>query len=270
MKRAAFATALLLGLFFDRPAAQAIGSCVCEQPGWALPWFTREMPLNGRVFVSISDAGPFEARLTRDGLDVPVLVVPAGGRPGNLWITPTQRLAPNSKYELLVRSIRPGAAADRIAGSSFETRDEPGPGAIDEQPPQILTASTTSGGLGDHCGTATAAATISAGFNDTVGEALLQMDVDIDGKAERVFALQRSGGQVGVGIAEGGSDEVTCLGERRLLSAMSGGTYPLRLTVWDWAGNATAVEGLNVSLQSNPAPTKFPRPAPLPTTSPSA
>jgi MYXO-CTERM domain-containing protein len=266
--------AVLLAAWFGLPrAAHAIGACVCNDRGWTLPAFSRAMPLRPRLFVSVRDPGPFTVRLFgRDGVDVPIDVIPAGGAPGNLWVSPRAPLAPATSYGLQAGPARAGVAPDLTAGFGFDTVTADLADVIDRQAPTVTDLRIEPGGLADNCNTITGGSTITARavIDDAAPDTLVQLDVTVGRRIERLFLPFRAGswrGGVGIGAAtyDTGTD---CLGDQRLPGGEVGKRYPTRISVWDWSGNATIIEGQDLVLGPNPSPSGPPGPTPSPTSTP--
>jgi hypothetical protein len=261
MKIARACAFLLASMAMAPGTVHAIGACVCNDRSWSMPWFARAMPLNPRIFVSVRDPGPFTARLTTGAVEVPVDVTAAGGGWQNLWIAPRSPLSPSSSYTLVVSPSRPDGRPDLAAGLTFDTVSDASGRGIDTQPPVVTGVMTQSGGLADNCNVITGGATLhieSLVDEFALGDALIQLDVTVGDHSERLFLPYQGsseGWQAGVAIgADVSATGADCIGDRRLAGGVVGGSYPARLTAWDWSGNATIVEGLTLTLAANPAP----------------
>jgi MYXO-CTERM domain-containing protein len=257
MTRARCCAVLLLALFFSPRAAQAIGACTCNDRGWTVPSFARSMPLNPRIFVSVRETGALVVQLKKGGVEVPVDVIPAGGGTQNIWVAPKKPLDPGATYSLQVRPDRFIVATGVIAALEFETVAG-ATGAIDTEAPKVTDVAAEAGGLGGNCNAITAGATIkiaSVVDDFPVGEFVVQMDVTVGERNERLFLPYRGssqGWQDGVAIGEQMSTSGDCIGDRRLPGGVLGQKYPAKITVWDWSGNATTINGLELTLGANP------------------
>ncbi len=251
-------------------AARAIGQCVCLDRPWAAPAFTRNAPLDPRVFVSLRGLDPATLRLAEGETPVPIRTEPAGGRPHQLWVTPLRPLAPGKTYELWVRL--PNGGGEEV----LATLETPPTAGADRAPPRLGPVGSAGGGLADNCGPIEAAAELTdVTYEDDLSHGsgiVLQLDVELaGGRRERLF-LPHSGarspwrGGVGTGpISATGAD---CLGDQRLPGAVAGRPYAATLTAWDWAGHASAPVALSLTLTPAPPPATpvAPPVAPIPTT----
>ena len=259
MNRARCCAVLLATLFFSPRAAHAIGACDCNDRGWTVPSFARAMPLNPRIFVSVREPGALIVRLSKGTIDVPVDVVPAGGGAQNIWVAPKSPLDPGASYSLQVRPDRFIVSTGVIAGLDFETVKGLA-GGIDTEAPKVTDVTASVGGLGGNCNAITAGATIKiASVVDefALGESVVQLDVTVGDHSERLFLPYRGsslGWQDGIAIGEERSTSGDCIGDRRLPGANLGQKYPAKITIWDWSGNASTIDGLELTLGANPTP----------------
>jgi hypothetical protein len=240
------ALGLVLAVAVPNPAL-ANGPCVCFDQSRAVPAFTRNLPLNARVFVSLRHENPDTVRLLADSAEVPIATFDAGGRPGNLWIEPLDLLLPGVSYQLV---------AGGVVLAHLETAQAAG--RMDRQPPSISGITFTLGGLRDNCGPVDAAATLNVEnyWEDMAvgGGTVLQLDVAKgDGSSERLFlehsaTFQPWSSGIGFGgLHTTGSD---CLGNRRVTGATEGGRrYEASATIWDWSGNSSTVSELSFALE---------------------
>src|SRR5688500_15579311 len=93
--------AMIVSLAWMAPArVHAIGACVCEG-AHAAPFFTREMPLNPRLFVWAANLMPGTIRLLSEGDEIPTAIEPMQAGGDALWVRPLASLHPSTAYTLI-------------------------------------------------------------------------------------------------------------------------------------------------------------------------
>ena len=221
-----------LGLTIVPRAANAIGACVCFDLPTGAPRFTRDIPLNARIFASVKGADPATLRLMQGSTEVPIKTTDAGGAPYHLWVEPLSPLLPGTTYSLGVRTIanpNAGVSANEVGLASMETVVEPLPGSAghDVTPPSIGGITFAAGGLADNCGPVTSASTMKvASYRDdlAIGSAIvLQLDLDMgNGTSKRMFVPHPGTfdtWSTGIGIGGIFSTGSDCLGDLRIPDA---------------------------------------------------
>jgi hypothetical protein len=214
-----------------------------------IPAFTRNLPLNPRLFASVPQANRNTIQLVGDGTEVPITTFEAAAaRSDDLWIEPVEPLLPGKVYQVVVGGI---------ALAHLETAQ-----ASDDRPPTVSGIEFTRGGLADNCGPVSAAATVKVErYSDDMavgGGSVLQLDVFIgDGSSERLFlehpaTFQPWASGIGIGgLYDTGAD---CVGHRRVPGAEPSRVYEASATIWDWSGNSSTVDGLSFALEPAQAP----------------